>query len=215
MFIRTRPQFHFTPDDSVGGGDGAPDTGAPDTPPAVEPSTDATSATPADGESAEVAKWKAMARKHEDAEKALAKKLADVQQAQMTESEKAIETARSEGRTEAKREGATKVAAAELRAALKEAGVADPSGVIDALDLAKFVTDDGDIDDSAVAATKATFAALAPTPPGRPAGSADGGFQGAPPATPGQLKRSDLAQMTPEQIVDAKAKGLLAELLGA
>lgn len=51
------------------------------------------------------------------------------------------------------------------------------------------------------------------TPP--PPGSADGGPQGTgDPSKPKQLTQSDLAAMTPDQIVEAKAKGQLDDLLG-
>lgn len=56
-----------------------------------------------------------------------------------------------------------------------------------------------------------------PTPPSSgatpPKGGADGGPKGRPAA--GQLSRDDLARMTPEAIVAAKAEGRLTNLLGA
>lgn len=48
--------------------------------------------------------------------------------------------------------------------------------------------------------------------PATPQGSADGGARGTQPQ--GQLTRDALKTMTPEQIVEAKAKGLLNDVLG-
>jgi hypothetical protein len=56
------------------------------------------------------------------------------------------------------------------------------------------------------------LALMTPAAPPAPTGSADGGPQGTPKS--GQLTRADLQNMTPEQIVEAKAAGRLDALLG-
>ncbi len=107
------------------------------------------------------AKWRALARKHEADSKVgkqAAKELEELRKAHQTESEKALDEARSEGR----REAATMVAAAKIEAALTNI-VPDPASIVEDLNLAKYVTDKGDVDTDAIAALKAKYEALKPT----------------------------------------------------
>jgi hypothetical protein len=91
----------------------------------------------------------------------------------MTEAEQAIAAAREEGKAEAMRAQGLKVAAAEFRA-LAAGRFADPAAAAQALDLARYVGDDGEVDSAELAkAVDALAAATAPngTPPARvPAG---------------------------------------------
>lgn len=127
---------------------------------------------------AEVAKWKALARKHEGNSKANAKaaeELAALKAANQTDAEKAIAEAEQRGRSAATAEVAQKLAAAEVRAALTSV-VPDPAAVVEDLNLSKYVTDTGDVDQEAVKALREKYVALAAKPgapdfkPGRQGG---------------------------------------------
>ena len=135
---------------------------------------------------AEADKWKAMARKHEDRAKengAAARELEKLREASLSEAEKAVAEAEKRGRTAALTEVATRLAAAEIRAALTGV-VADPAVVVDDLNLAKFVTPDGDVDAKAVTALKDRYAALVPK-------QAPDLKQGARPAPPSEFNGND------------------------
>ena len=104
---------------------------------------------------AELDKWKAQARKHEERAKAnakAAKELEEFRKQSMTETEKAIEEARTEGRRQALTEAGTKVAAAELRAAAAGRMTAEQlDTLLDGINLARFIDDDGEVDRDALA----------------------------------------------------------------
>lgn len=121
--------------------------------------------------------WKALARKHEKRAKDnadAAQELAKIKAENQTPSEKALNEARDAGRAEASAVHLQALAGARLEAALTGI-VDDPAEFVDDLNLAKFVTNDGEVDTAAIAATKAKYqkAATAKGP-----GSADGGARG-------------------------------------
>ena len=103
---------------------------------------------------AEVEKWKAQARKHEERAKANAKaaqELEEFRKQSMSETEKAIEQARTEGRQQALTEAGGKVAAAELRAAATGRMTTEQMDtLLEGINLARFVDDDGEVDRDAV-----------------------------------------------------------------
>lgn len=104
----------------------------------------------ADDKDAEIAKWRAMARKHEANAKTnsdAAKKLADIEAASLTEAEK-LATAKdaAEKRATAAIERAVR---AEVKALAADA-FADPSDAVDALKAADYVDSDGEIDLDAI-----------------------------------------------------------------
>lgn len=92
-------------------------------------------------------------------EKAATDKLEAVRVAGLSENEKLIEEAKSSARAEIRREYATDLAAAEIRAALTGV-VNDPDEVIDDLNLNKFVDSDDQPNQEAIAALKAKYTAL-------------------------------------------------------
>lgn len=103
---------------------------------------------------AEAEKWKNQARKHEERAKANASAARELEQfrtAAMSDQEKAVEAARAEGRTEALRESGTKVVDAEVRAAAAGRSV-DIEALLEGLDRAKFLGDDGEADRDAITA---------------------------------------------------------------
>lgn len=133
--------------------DTAPDTGTPETdaPPAPEaaPETESDPAALA----AELDKWKAQARKHEERAKAnaeAAKELEKVRQAAMSDTEKAVEIARQQARQEAIAEFGGELVAEAVRAAVAGRGV-DPEALLEGLDPARFLTEDGRPDRDAIA----------------------------------------------------------------
>ena len=125
-------------------------------------------------------KWEQRAKKaDEDAEAA---RLAGLDEAQ-----RAIEEAEARGVAKGAATLATKLAAAELRAA----GV--PAEIVGDLDLSKFIDADGEVDAVKVAEVGGRYKALAAPGPG----SADGGPQGDPPPNPS----------LDQKIAEAQAKG--------
>lgn len=183
--------------------DAPADTAPPADTDTPEPSTEPTPAEqPKSDTDDEAAKWKAMARKHESEAKKLAKQIAEVQAAQMSDQEKAISEAEQRGALSARQSLGQKLAAAELKAA----GV--PAEMLDDLNLARYVTDDGDVDDEQVSALAAKFASItvkAPVPQ-VPTGPQNG-------TSKPQMTRDELKRMSPEEIVKAKADGRLDDLL--
>lgn len=116
---------------------------------------------------AEVAKWKALARKHEGNAKSnsdAAKELAALKAANQSDTEKAVTEAEQRGRSAATSELAQRIAAAEVRAALTGV-VADPASIVEDLNLAKYVTDTGDVDQEAVTALRKKYESIAPKVP--------------------------------------------------
>lgn len=107
--------------------------------------------------------------------------------------EEAKKAAHQAGRDEALSTFGSRVAAAEIKAALTGI-VPDPAAIVDDLNIARYLTDTGEVDAGKVAELKAKYQAFA-----KPAtsGSADGGPLGAPPA----VKSLD------EQIAEARASG--------
>jgi hypothetical protein len=148
---------------SDGGGDGSGDAGNGD---ANDGGTDW---------KAEAEKWKGLARKHEDRAKSNADKAKKFDESSLTDAEKVAAEAEERGRKAALAEHGQKLAGAEIKAAL--AGVVpDPKAIVEDLNLAKYVTDDGEVDEDAVKALREKYLALAK--PGKPSGSADGGSRG-------------------------------------
>jgi hypothetical protein len=113
-----------------------------------------TEATDTDALQAEVEKWKALAKKHEDRSKgnaAKARELEELQKAQMTDTERAVAEALDKGRNEALMQVGAKLVDAEFRVAAAGRNL-DVDALLEGLDRTKFLTDDGEPDSDAVAA---------------------------------------------------------------
>jgi hypothetical protein len=157
---------------------------------------------------AELEKWKHLARENEKRAKANEKarsELEKLQRAQMNDSEKALAEAETRGRQAAITEFGTRLAAAEIKAALGPI-VTDPKKVaeiIDDLNLAKYVTDSGEVDAKAVEAIADRWGSLipkAPTTPKVPTGPRGDG--------PNVItSRTQLQGMAPDEIVKAHREG--------
>lgn len=110
--------------------------------------------TTGDDPAKEIAKWQALARKHEDRAKANAqavKDLEDLRKTTMTDQERLAAEARAEGRTEALREVGGKLVDAEVRAAAAGRNV-DVDALLEGLDRSRFIDDSGDADQRAITA---------------------------------------------------------------
>jgi len=157
---------------------------------------------------AEAEKWKALSRKNESASHDAMRELEKLRSERMTDTEKAIAEAEQRGQQVAASKFQKKLAEASFKAAA--AGkVADVDALIDLVDVSKFVTTEG-VDEEAINAAVERFAKAAPAP-GKKFGSPDAGPKGDQPV---QLTEADLQRMTPEQIVEARLKGQLDDVLG-
>jgi len=168
----------------------------------------------------DIAKLKAALAKERAAGKNAAKELAALKAAQeaqnKTPEEQALEAARREGETAAEKRANERLVKAELKAAAKGKfkNLADALVFIDVSSIE--VGDDGEVDtdalDTAITTvlTERPYLAVEAVEPKRFQGGADQG--GDKRAAPKQLTRADLAGMTPQQIVDAEAKGQLVTL---
>ncbi len=154
---------------------GKPDTGGPDL-------------------TAEVEKWKALARKHEQKAKELApaaQRLAELEQASQSETERAVAKARQEAEQSARADErgawAQRLAAAQFVAlAARRNPEFDAQARLDDLNLARYVGEDGEPDNKGLAGLVEQWVpSAAPNP--RPTGNADlGARPNTPPADPRQ-----------------------------
>lgn len=174
-------------------------------------STDTTTTDTADTAD-EVAKWKALARKHEDrakANEAAKKELERLQAASMTEQEKAIAEAKAATRAEVLAEFGSSLVDAEFKAA--SAGLTlDLDALLDNLDRAKFLAEDGKPDAARIGEFVSKLA------PAKRSTATDTG-QGARKDGTGPAQITDravLQTMTPEQIDLAHREGRLKSLMG-
>lgn len=124
--------------------------------------------------------WKAESRKHEARAKAnadAAAELATLKASQMSDQEKALEAARTEGRTSAAADYGQKLAAAEFRAAAATAGVVLGEAAA-LINTAQFVGADGNVDSAAITAAVGHLKTLAPPTAGRSGGDHSAGGEG-------------------------------------
>jgi hypothetical protein len=136
------PDGKILPVVSGGADEGDPPATGNEPPPPTEPtSPPATEPPPADP-AAEIAKWKAQARKHEERAKANAKAAEELEQLKaqsLSETEKAIEAAKAEGRSEAETRLRERIILAEVKARQ----TADPQLVAMLVDRSTLKWDDG------------------------------------------------------------------------
>ncbi|MGK5496385.1 hypothetical protein [Streptomyces sp. URMC 125] len=156
---------------------------------------------------AEVDKWKALSRTNEKRWHDASSEVEKLRQAQMTDAERALEQARTEGRQSALSEVGARLVDAELRAQAATAGVQLPPAEF--INTAKFLNEDGTPNSELIS----QFVSSIPKPTAGPEFSQDIGLgrQGSPIA--GQLTREDLSRMTPAEIVAARKEGKLDALM--
>jgi hypothetical protein len=141
-----------------------PSTPPPAPPPSADPSASSTNATEPETD------WKAEARKWETRAKENSKAVTELDKLKaktMSETEKAVAEAEARGRTAAVTDFGSRLAAAEIKAALTGV-VSDPNVIVEDLNLARYLTDDGEVDSKAVAALRKKYEALL-KPPSAPA----------------------------------------------
>lgn len=141
----------------------------------------------------QAAYWKDKARKHEGRATSTATELEKLRNANLSDTEKAINEAKAAGAAEATKNFGIELATAKLEAA----GV--PAEKVGDLNLSSVLDEDGKVDPVKVAELAARHKATAPANPG----GADGGPQGATPTTP----------TLDEQIAAAQAKGDANEVI--
>lgn len=115
---------------------------------------------------AEVDKWKALARKNEERAKANSSAQAELdklREATATEQEKAIAQARKEATTEAAKSFGSRLAEAQFRVAAAGRLTDDQlDGLLEVVDLGRFVDDNGDPDIEAITSAVSRVAPKAP-----------------------------------------------------
>ncbi len=150
--------------------------------------------------SAELAKWKELARKNETRAKEnaeAAKRLAEIEAANATDLEKAVSKARAEGEAEGRKatgsEYGQRLARAEfLAAAAKRNASHDASSILDDINLAKYVGEGGEPDGKEIAAAVERLIP-APASDPRPKGDVGQGPRSTPPAPTDGSPRSLIA----------------------
>jgi hypothetical protein len=122
----------------------------------------------------EAEKWKKLSRDNETKAKAnaaAAKRLEEIEAANASETEKAVNAARKEGETVALERANTRLVRAEARAVAAELGFIDPADALGQIDLSEVTVDeDGEVDADAVQArSSATWPSARSTCSSRPA----------------------------------------------
>ncbi len=198
----------------------APGTTVPPTNPAPDPSAPPAAPEPTDPDPDAGAKKALDAerkarRDAESAAKRLESELADLRKAQMTDQEKAVDAARTEGRTEAETRLRDRLLTAEVRARAAGKSI-DPDLVATLIDRNTLKWDGDDIDPESldrqidkVLTAKPYLVANGtnPAPPAPP--RVPTGPRGKPAGT---YTRADLQRMTPEEITAAFNRGELSHL---
>lgn len=100
---------------------------------------------------AEVDKWKGLSRQHEKAERAAQNELKRLQQASMSDQEKAVVEATAKGHSDALAKVAHRLVDAEVRAAAAGRGI-DADVLLEGLDRPRFLGDDGEPDRESIEA---------------------------------------------------------------
>lgn len=122
-----------------------PQTPPPTTPPATPPAT-------GDDPANELAKWKELARKNEAKAKANAQavsELAALKASQMTDTDRAVQTARDEAKAAALKSLGVRLVASEVRVAAAGRQV-DVDTLLEGMDASKFLDADGEPDTTAI-----------------------------------------------------------------
>ncbi|MFC9974312.1 hypothetical protein ACFVH6_25750 [Spirillospora sp. NPDC127200] len=152
------------------------------------------------------AKWKAMARKHEDRAKTTYTELEALKQSGMSEAERAIAEAEARGRQAALAEAEAEKIQLRLAAEAAKAGV--PDEVLSYMDPTKFVNANGEINREALAAL---------AKPAAPRFEKSAAQLGVGPQSSsvaaGQLTQADLRRMSPAEVMKARSEGKLDALM--
>lgn len=161
--------------------------------------------------SVEVEKWKSLSRKNEQQAKAnaaAAKELEELKRAQLSDTEKLVESTKVETQKAMRLEFAQKLVDAELKAALN-GRVLEGSSLLD-FNRNSFVTEDGEIDSASIEAWVDAHSKTASTT----APDLGQGVRGATTGSSLIRSRDELSNMTPAEILAARKDGRLDALMG-
>ncbi len=185
------------------------ETLAEDSVPATEP--DAPELSEMEQLKAEVDKWKSLSRKNEQQAKAniaAAKELEEIRKSQLTDTEKLVEQTRAETTQAIRREYATKLVDAELKATLN--GRILEGGALLEFDKSSFILDDGNIDSEAIQSWVEAHSKTMDIP----APNLGQGARGVNPSKAQIRTRDELKNMSPTEILEARKEGRLDSLMG-
>ncbi len=160
---------------------------------------------------AEVDKWKSLSRKNEQQAKAniaAAKELEEIRKSQLTDTEKLVEQTRAETTQAIRREYATKLVDAELKATLN--GRILEGGALLEFDKSSFILDDGNIDSEAIQSWVEAHSKTMDIP----APNLGQGARGVNPSKAQIRTRDELKNMSPTEILEARKEGRLDSLMG-
>ena len=160
---------------------------------------------------AEVDKWKSLSRKNEQQAKSnmtAAKELEEIRKSQLTETEKLIEQTKTETALSVRREFATKLVDAELKAQLNSRVL--EGGALLSFDKSSFINDEGNVDSEAIqqwveAHSRSTEAQIP---------DLGQGSRGNNPSKSQIRSRDELKNMSPADILQARKEGRLDSLMG-
>ena len=160
---------------------------------------------------AEVDKWKSLSRKNEQQAKAniaAAKELEEIRKSQLTDTETLVEQTRAETTQAIRREYATKLVDAELKATLN--GRILEGGALLEFDKSSFILDDGNIDSEAIQSWVEAHSKTMDIP----APNLGQGARGVNPSKAQIRTRDELKNMSPAEILEARKEGRLDILMG-
>ena len=160
---------------------------------------------------AEVDKWKSLSRKNEQQAKAnlaAAKELEEIRLSQLTDTEKLVEQTKIETAQAIRREFATKLVDAELKAHLN--GRVLEGGALLEFDKSSFIQDDGNIDSEAIQSWVEAHSKTNEMP----APDLGQGTRGVNPSKAQIRSRDELSNMSPAEILEARKEGRLDALMG-
>lgn len=155
----------------------------------------------------EAEKWKSLSRRHEDRWKDLSREVQTLKEASMSDAEKAIEEAKKQAANETLKKVTERLVKAELKAIAAQKGVQLPD--LDALNLPRFATEDGDPDEERISSF---VESLVPASRFAPASELGIGQQGG--GEPRQYTRAEVQRLSHAEVVEAREKGHLDKLLG-
>lgn len=177
-------------------------------PPVVPPVPDAAPVVDVAALTAERDKWQALSRKHEGNWKVATGELDSLKNASMSDADKAIETAKAEGRKAALTEVGNDLIKAELRVQAALKGVTLDDDFADVLNLSKLADTNGKPDPSSIEKVIANLA-----PKGDKFNQNLGIGQNAGGSNVKQLNRKDLQNMSYAEVNKARRDGKLDNLM--
>lgn len=160
---------------------------------------------------AEVDKWKSLSRKNEQQAKsniAAAKELEEIKKSQLSDQERLVADAREQAANEVRREFASKLVDAELKAQLN--GRTLDGGALLTFDKSSFIQEDGNIDSEAIQSWVEAHSKSSEIP----APDLGQGSRGNNPSKAQIRSREELQNMSPSEILQARKEGRLDSMMG-